>query len=121
MPESAGLNRLQWEEKLAAIGEHLRSLRPYMQLVQPGIIEMPEHVPVEVGRWGTLTVITPPPAALAAMKLVRAEPKDIADVLFLCSRHGLDKEDVAHYARRIRDPQKRQTAEENLVYLETAR
>ena len=26
MPESAGLNRLQWEEKLAAIGEHLRSL-----------------------------------------------------------------------------------------------
>ena len=180
MSEGFGLNRRQWEEKLAAIGEHLRSIgstatlevigawpvmeaglegrtsldldvwmpasdadrgalakacmaagldfnptgetdRPYMQLVQPGIIEMPEHVPVEAGRWGALTIITPPPAALAAMKLMRAEPKDIADVLFLCSRHGLGKENVAHYARRIRDPQKRQTAEENLVYLEGAR
>ena len=180
MPESAGLNRLQWEEKLAAIGEHLRSVgssatleiigawpvmeaglegrtsldldvwmpasdadrgalakacaaagldfnptgetdRPYMQLVQPGIIEMPEHVPVEAGRWGALTITTPPPAALAAMKLVRAEPKDIADVLFLCSRHGLGQEDVALYVRRIRDSRKRQTAEENLVYLEAVR
>ena len=26
MPETAGLNRLQWEEKLAAIGENLRLL-----------------------------------------------------------------------------------------------
>ena len=180
MPEGFGLNRLQWEEKLAAIGEHLRALgsaatleiigawpvmeaglegrtsldldvwmpasdadrtalakacvaagldfnptgetdRPYVQLVQPGIIEVPEHVPVEAGRWGALTIITPPPAALAAMKLVRAEPKDLADVLFLCSRHGLGKEDVAHYVQRIRDPQKRQTAEENLVYLEAPR
>ena len=95
--------------------------RPYVQLVQPGIIEMPEHVPVEAGRWGALTITTPPPAALAAMKLVRAEPKDIADVLFLCSRHGLGQEDVALYVRRIRDCRKRLTAEENLVYLEAVR
>ena len=178
MPESFGLNRVQWEEKLAVIGEHLRSLgstatleiigawpvmeaglegrtslvldvwmpasdadrgalakacvaasldfnptgetdRPYLQLVQPGINEMPEHVSVEAGRWGALRIVTPPPAALAAMKLVRAEPKDIADVLFLCSRHGLGKKEVAHYVRKIRDPRKRQTAEENLVYFET--
>ena len=52
------------------------------------------------------------------MKLVRAEPKDIADVLFLCSRHGLGREQVAEYVRRIPDPQKRRTAEENLVYLD---
>ena len=177
MAESFGLNRLQWEEKLAAIGEHLRSLgsaatleiigawpvmeaglegrtsldldvwmpaseidhsalaaaciaagldfdpteetdRPYLQLVQPGIVAIPDHVPVKAGRWGALTILTPPPAALAAMKLVRAEPKDIADVLFLCSRHGLGREQVAEYVRRIPDPQKRRTAEENLVYLD---
>lgn len=176
MSDGPGLDRRQWEEKLAAIGEHLRrhgapatleiigawpvleaglegrsSLdldvwlpasdadrsalaaacasagldfdptgetdRPYLQLLQPGIISMPDHVPVKAGRWGALTVLTPPPATLAAMKLVRAEPKDIADVLFLCSRHGLTKEQVAESVRRIPDPCKRQTAEENLVYL----
>jgi hypothetical protein len=177
MPEGPGLNRRQWEQKLAAIGEYLRehdapatleiigawpvmeaglegrtSLdldvwmpaseidrsalaaacivagldfdpsaetdRPYLQLVQPGIVAMPDHVPVKAGRWGALTVLTPPPAALAAMKLVRAEPKDIADVFFLCSRHGITREHVAEYVRRIPDPQKRRTAEENLVYLD---
>ena len=177
MPGGAGLERQQWNEKLAAIGEHLRdhgsaaaleiigawpvmeaglegrtSLdlgvwmpasdadrsttaaacaaagldfdptgetdRPYLQLVQPGIVSMPDHVPVKVGRWGALTVLTPPPAVLAAMKLVRAEPKDVADVLFLASRHGLTREPVAAAVRSIPDASKRQTAEENLVYLD---
>lgn len=177
MPAGPGLNRREWEEKLAAIGEYLRqhdapatleiigawpvmeaglegrtSLdldvwmpasdadrpalaaaceaagldfdptgetdRPYLQLVVPGIVAIPPHVPVKAGRWGALTILTPPPAALAAMKLVRAEPKDIADVLFLCSRHGLTREQVAEYVRRIPDSHQRQTAEENLVYLD---
>jgi len=52
------------------------------------------------------------------MKLVRAEPKDVADVLFLASRHGLTREQVAAAVRSIPDASKRQTAEENLVYLD---
>ena len=177
MPDGPGLDRRQWEEKLAGIGNHLlrhnapaslevigawpvieaglegrtsldldvwmpgsdadRSAlaaacaatgldfdptgetdRPYLRLIHPGIVTVPEHVPVKAGRWGGLTILTPPPSALAAMKLVRAEPKDIADVFFLCSRHGLTRAEVASYVRRIPDSRQRQTAEENLVYLE---
>ena len=177
MPEGPGLDRRQWEEKLAGIGRHLQrqnapasleligawpvieaglegrtsldldvwmpgsdadrsalaaacaaaglyfdptgeTHRPYLQLIHPGIVTVPEHVPVKAGRWGGLTILTPPPAALAAMKLIRAEPKDLADVFFLCSRHGLTRAGVADYVRRIPDPAQRQTAQENLVYLE---
>lgn len=88
--------------------------RPYLQLIHPGIVT----VPVKAGRWGGLTILTPPPAALAAMKLVRAEPKDLADIFFLCSRHGLTRAGVAAYVRQIPDSVQRQTAQENLVYLE---
>ena len=82
--------------------------RPYLQLIHPGIVT----VPVKAGRWGGLTILTPPPAALAAMKLVRA------DIFFLCSRHGLTRAGVAAYVRQIPDSVQRQTAQENLVYLE---
>ena len=92
--------------------------RPYLQLIHPGIVTVPDHVPVKAGRWGALTILTPPPSALAAMKLVRAEPKDIADVFFLCSRHGLTRAEVARFVRQIPDSAQRQTAQENLVYLE---
>lgn len=177
MSAGCGLDRRQWTEKLAALGEQLRLLgapatleiigawpvieaglegrtsldldvwmpgsdadrtalaaaclaagldfdpteetdRPYLQLVQAGIVSIPDHQPVPAGRWGALTIVTPPPAALAAMKLIRAEPKDLADVLFLCSRHGLTRDEVAACARRIPDLHARQTAEENLVYLD---
>ena len=77
MPESSGLNRLQWEEKLAAIGEHLRSM-----------------------------------GSSATLEIIGAWPVREA---------GLGKEDVALYVRRIRDSRKRQTADENLVYLEAPR
>lgn len=63
--------------------------RPYVQVVQPGIVSVPDHTPMEVGRWGGLILLTPPPAALAAAKLTRAEPQDIADILFLRSKYVL--------------------------------
>ena len=180
MPGNRGLNRQQWEKKLAVIGEHLQrhgssatleiigawpvmeaglegrtSLdldvwmpasqvdratlaaacraagldfdptgetdRPYLRLIRPGIVALPAHVSVEAGRWSALTVTTPPPSALAAAKLIRAEPKDIADILFLCSRHGLTRSQVAEYVRQIPDAEKRAVAEENLVYLHAHR
>jgi hypothetical protein len=73
--------------------------RPYVQLIRPGIVAMPTHTPVEAGRWKTLTVTTPPPAALAAARLIRADAKDIADILFLGSRHGLTQNEVAACVR----------------------
>ncbi len=177
MTENEGLNREQWEEKLAALGAEFRALkveatleiigawplidagmpartsldldiwmpgsqvdraalraacvaagldfdpidethRPYVQLVRPGIVEMPQHTPQEAGRWAGLTIVVPPPAALAAAKLVRAAGKDLADIFFLCSKHALRSEDVAAFVEKIPDSSQRQTARENLVYLD---
>ncbi len=176
MPETEGLNREQWEEKLAALGAGFRALnaearleiigawpvidagmpertsldldiwmpgsqvdrgalraacatagldfdpmgetnRAYIQLVRPGIVEMPRHTAQEAGTWGGLTITVPPPAALAAAKLVRAADKDLADIFFLCSRHAISREAVAAFVETIPDPAQRQTARENLVYL----
>ncbi len=91
--------------------------QPYLQLISPGIVQMPEHTPQEAGAWAGLTLTIPPPAALAAAKLTRAEGKDIADVFFLCSRHGLREDQVATYIEKISDSVKRERARENLSYL----
>ena len=176
MPDTHGLNRQQWDEKLSALGAGFRAMnveasleiigawpvieagmpgrtsldldvwapgskvdrsalraacatagldfdpineteRPYLQLIRPGIVELPEHLPQDADTWGGLTITVPPPAALAAAKLIRAEDKDIADVIFLCSKHGIGREAVSSYVEKIADPAKRETARENLVYL----
>lgn len=176
MAEAPGLDRRQWEEKLARVGTALRGMeveaeveiigawpvidagmpgrtsldldvwmpgsqldrgalraacetagldfdpmeetaRPYVQLIQPGIVQVPEHVPQAAGTWGGLKVTSPPPAALAAAKLTRAQPKDLADVAYLCRRHGIRREEVAGYIEKIATPFDREAAQENLVYL----
>lgn len=91
--------------------------RPYLQMVRPGIVQIPEHIPEEAGTWGAITITIPPPAALAAAKLIRAADKDVADVFFLCSKHGLSRADVAAYVEKIPNAVLRETARENLVYL----
>jgi hypothetical protein len=93
--------------------------RPHLQVVQPGIVSVPDHTPGEVGRWGGLILLAPPPAALAAAKLTRAEPQDIADILFLRTKYGLVKSDVAAFVELISNFRHRETARENLVYLDT--
>lgn len=92
--------------------------RPYLQLIQPGIVQVPEHVPQTAGTWGGLKVTAPPPAALAAAKLTRAQPKDLADVAYLCRRHGIRREEVGDYVEKIGMRSDREAARENLVYLQ---
>jgi hypothetical protein len=93
--------------------------RPYVQVVQPGIVSVPEHTPIEVARWGGLILLAPPPAALAATKLTRAEPQDIADIFFLRTKYGLVRADVATFVELIPSHPHREVARENLVYLDT--
>lgn len=93
--------------------------RPYVQVVQPGIVSVPNHTPVEVARWGGLILLAPPPAALAAAKLTRAAPQDIADILFLRTKYGLVRADVAAFVELIPNHRHREVARENLVYLDT--
>ena len=91
--------------------------RPYLQLIEPGLTQLGTFEPVLIERMGRLHLFRPPVENLIAAKLIRAEPKDLGDIQFLVSRHRPD-------LRRIRgiiaefNPQARERAAENLVYLD---
>lgn len=91
--------------------------RPYLQVVEPGLTQLGPFTPVLIDRFGRLEIFRPPVENLIAAKLIRAEPKDLADIRFLLARHRPE-------AGRIRDiilalpGEARARAQENLVYLE---
>jgi hypothetical protein len=63
----------------------------YAQIVQPGIVKLPQDFKVEIlGQYGKLTVAMPDPALLSAAKLVRGDPRDIEDVAWWVKERALD-------------------------------
>ncbi|MCU0772601.1 MAG: hypothetical protein MUE94_12660 [Verrucomicrobia bacterium] len=91
--------------------------QPYLQLVEPGLTQMGEFEPVFLDRLGRLHLYRPPMENLIAAKLIRAEPKDLADIQFLASRHRPDLNRVREIVGRFNAPA-RERASENLVYLQ---
>jgi hypothetical protein len=91
--------------------------RPYLQLVEPGLTQLGEFEPVFIERVGRLHLYRPPVENLIAAKLIRAEPKDLADIQFLASRHRPDLNRVREIVGRFNAPA-RERASENLVYLQ---
>ncbi len=91
--------------------------RPYLQLVEPGLTQLGEFAPVLIERMGRLQLYRPPVENLIAAKLIRAEPKDLGDIRFLVSRHRPDLEQVRKIVAAF-NPQTRERATENLVYLD---
>jgi hypothetical protein len=67
----------------------------YLQVVAPGIVKLPEDLPVDIlGQYGALTVATPAPALLSAAKLARGEPRDVEDVAWWIKEQALDLSDI---------------------------
>ena len=95
----------------------LDPVRPYLQIVEPGLTQLGLFEPILVDRMGRLEIYRPPAENLIAAKLIRADPKDISDIRFLISLH---RPDAAHIRALISafPPGSRERAEENLVYLE---
>jgi hypothetical protein len=91
--------------------------RPYLQLVEPGLTQLGVFEPVFIERMGRLHLYRPPVENLIAAKLIRAEPKDLADIQFLVSRHRPDLNRVREIAAQFNDLA-RERATENLVYLQ---
>jgi hypothetical protein len=91
--------------------------RPYLQLVEPGLTQLGEFEPVLIERIGRLHLYRPPVENLIAAKLIRAEPKDLADIQFLVSRHRPELHQVREIVSRFKLPA-RERAMEHLVYLE---
>ena len=89
----------------------------YLQIVEPGIIQVGSFEPVVMFRMGRLIVSRPPVENIIASKLVRADAKDIEDIRFLHNHYQADtalvKSVISGYpvAKRV-------IAEENLIYLE---
>ncbi len=91
--------------------------RPYLQIVDKGVVEIGEFSPVLIERMGRLHLTRPPVENLIASKLIRGDARDIADILFLRHLHHADLERVRAVMAGF-SPQHRQHAEENLIYLE---
>jgi hypothetical protein len=90
----------------------------YLQMVTPGV--------VYVGKWkaeeamfrsGNLEVVHPPAENIIASKLVRAEPFDLDDIVFLMSRLEVSMDKVRDAVATL-GGSARERAEENMVYLE---
>ncbi len=90
--------------------------RPYLQLVEPGLTQLGAFEPVFIERLGRLHLYRPPVENLIAAKLIRAEPKDLADIQFLVSHHRPDLNRVREIVARFEAPAC-ERASENLVYL----
>jgi hypothetical protein len=90
----------------------------YVQVVEPGIVALPRvFAPQIIARFGNLTLAMPPPAVIAASKLVRANPRDIEDITWWMAHRALGIDEIATAVRGLPTAIDRETASENLVYV----
>lgn len=90
---------------------------PYLQIVEPGLVQIGDFIPVRLMRMGRLHLTKPPIENLIAAKLIRCEEKDLADIRYLISQYVPNLEAVSGIISTF--PQAaREKATENLVYLE---
>jgi len=90
---------------------------PYIQIVEPGLVQIGDFTPVRLMRMGRLHLTKPPIENLIAAKLIRCEEKDLADIRYLISQYVPDLDAISGIISTF--PQAaREKAAENLVYLE---
>jgi len=95
----------------------LKPDQPYLQIIEPGIVQVGSFEPVSMFRMGRLIVTRPPIENIIASKLTRADAKDIEDIHFLQKHYQPDLSVVRSVISKFPEA-KKETAEENLVYLE---
>lgn len=91
--------------------------RAYVQIVEPGIVQMGNFESVSLKRMGRLRITRPPYENIIASKLVRSDLKDIQDIQFMMKTYRVDKEAVRQVIASL-PAGPRDTAMENIVYLE---
>jgi hypothetical protein len=91
----------------------------YMQIVRPGIVDLPASFDVEiVGQYGNLTVTMPDPRLLSAAKLARGEARDIEDVAWWIKERALSLDDIRAAIGTLRNPSQREAAGDNVFLVE---
>ncbi len=92
---------------------------PYIQLLEPGVAEIGEFEQPEIlEQFQALTLERPPIANLVAAKLIRAEEKDLQDIVFLVHKYRPPEEDIKQAISSM-PKGARERASENMVYLST--
>ncbi|MBC7981282.1 MAG: hypothetical protein H7Y36_12035 [Armatimonadetes bacterium] len=90
---------------------------PYLQIVEPGIVQTGDFTSIPVKRMGRLHVTRPPYENIIASKLTRANLKDIQDIQFLMQAYRPEKSAIEKVIQTL-PPSPREAATENLIYLE---
>lgn len=91
--------------------------RPYLQIVDPGVVEIGDFEPIRIDRIGRLILLRPPVENLIASKLIRGDSRDVSDILFLVNHFNPDLEEVRKIVLGF-SSSNRDKAVENLVYLD---
>jgi hypothetical protein len=90
----------------------------YIQIVRPGVVQLPANFTVEtLGRWGKLTVTMPSPALIVAAKLVRGSDLDMQDAVWWTQQRRIPIEDIEKAIADLPVEGDRETASENLAVL----
>jgi hypothetical protein len=99
--------------------DELEPNQPYIQIVQPGIVEIGSFRSTEIILRETgLTVVRPPIENVIASKLVRASKKDLEDIAYLRHHFGVPSEKVRAVIASFPSGSIRDRAAENAVYLD---
>ena len=92
---------------------------PYIQLLEPGVAEIGKfEEPETLEQFQALTLERPPIANLVAAKLIRAEEKDLQDIVFLVHKYRPSEEAIKNAVNSM-SKWARERASENMVYLRT--
>lgn len=97
--------------------EFIEPDEPYLQIVEPGIVQTGTFTPVLMEKMGRLEIYRPPIENIIASKLTRAAEKDIQDILYLLQAYQPNVEEIKTIIHSFPEPAKAQGLE-NLVFLE---
>lgn len=108
-----------FDPKDAVLGD---APKPYLQLINPGIVYLGDYRSnLKFAQFGKLEVFHPPIANVIASKLLRAEPRDIEDVIFLRRKFNISYADIHAAVDSLPSISiLRDIVRENIVYLEVA-
>lgn len=93
--------------------------QPYLQIVEPGIVQMGDFVPVLMEKMGRLELYRPPIENIIASKLTRAAEKDIQDILYLLKAYQPDIAEIKKIVHAFPPIAKAQGLE-NFVFLDVS-
>ncbi len=91
--------------------------KTYLQIVEPGIVQIGKFESVFVKRMGRLLIKRPPYENIIASKLTRANLKDIQDIHFLMQTYRPTRDSIVEVIQSLPDSE-REVASANLIYLD---